>query len=114
MKLTAFILASYILLLTVQPVAVQVYLSVTHHTQTCHMACCKHKQGENTKHDANNCCDKGICNPFGMCNCCFVYNESATTVGYDKLAINNKFIAKDDNNLVSSYLSDCFHPPEIS
>ena len=114
MKLTAFILATYISLLTVQPVAELIYSSLTNHKETCEMACCKHKQANNTKQDANNCCDKGVCNPFGMCNCCFVYNQTQTTIEYNNFAQTNKLNTTVENNFVSSFMSDCFHPPEIA
>ncbi len=114
MKLTALMLATYISLLTIQPVAEQLYSSLTNHKEVCTMACCKHKQAMNNKQFPNNCCNKGICNPFGMCNCCFVYNQKETTIAYNNFIQTNKLIAAAENNFVSSFMSDCFHPPEIA
>ena len=114
MKFIAFILATYISLLTVQPVAEQVYASLGNKRQACTMACCKHKETKKTKKECNNCCDKGVCNPFGMYNCCFVYNPTQTMMSYAKFTEKNKFIPATENNFVSSFLSDCFHPPEIA
>ena len=114
MKIIAFILATYISLLTVQPVAEQIYASFTHKEKVCTMACCKNKHARDNKEDANNCCNKGVCNPFGMCNCCFIYNQPQTTIAFNNVALSNKLVPSTENNFISTFLSDCFHPPEIA
>ncbi len=112
MKSISLILATFICLLTVEPVAIQIYSSVTHKKDTCTMACCKRMMDK--KHTKNNCCTNGICNPFGMCNCCFVYSASEMNITFGNTFSNSKIERKEENNVVSSYLSDCFHPPELS
>jgi hypothetical protein len=114
MKVTTFILATYISLLTVQPVEELIYALLTNYMETSNMTCCENKQLNNTKQDPNSCCGNGVCNPFGMCSCCFFYKHTQTTIQYYNLTQINKLNTAVEKNLVSSFISDCFHPPEIA
>jgi len=114
MKHLSFILATYICLLTVQPVVTRVYASFNKQTESCGHDCCKHKPISENKHHSNNCCDDGVCNPFGICNCCFVFNSVQVAVQFNTNSVMHKLVSSEENNLVSSFSSDCFHPPEIS
>ncbi len=112
MKISSLLLAIYICLLTVQPVAARVYDSLNQQSET--HACCKHKTSPDNKRNMNNCCDNGVCNPFGMCTCCFVFNPVQTILEFKNSVYAKTFTSEPENNLVSFFTSDCFHPPEIS
>lgn len=113
MKHLSFILATYICLLMVQPVAEKVYASFFKQTESCSHDCCKHKPVSENNHPSNNCCDDVVCNPFGMCNCCFVFNSVQVAVQFNTITVSNKLVSSEENNLISSFSSDCFHPPEF-
>ena len=115
MRIISFILVTYISLLTVQPVGAQIYSSLFHKSEkVCTHECCKKKSGSPSKKEKGNCCDKGVCNPFGMCNCCFVFNSDTSSITFKVPFIKNKISSSSENNPVSSFISDCFHPPEIA
>ena len=110
MKIIAYILAFAIGFLTLQPAAQHPCMGVTHYAAL--PSCCKEKLAHSTKKESGNCCDNGVCNPFGMCNCCSINNPERSLVFFISATINT-FNAYADNKFTSSYLADCFHPPEI-
>ncbi len=110
MKITTIILAFYFCFLTVQPVMRQIYSAITHHTEICEQDCCAKKHTESSKQEKNNCCHNGVCNP--ICPCCFFF-ISYSAFELKRFSIQFKLIPITYNKLVSGFLFDCFHPPEI-
>jgi hypothetical protein len=121
MKLTAFILATYISFLTVQPLTKVIYSALTQQTEECcGDNCCENEQADNKQksdtdnQDPNNCCPNGICNPFEQCACCFSVTVEQPTYHYLATIIINKYILPTAESTTSNYIADCFHPPEIA
>src|SRR5258707_2237431 len=113
MRIAVFILASYIAFLTVQPVVSPVYvcaLKVENKKDgCCEKGLAKDCQKQNSEDDP---CANGICNPFGQCTCCLAAPEpSIQQSTRDALSIDLNTLASV--NFLSSYLADCFHPPEV-
>ena len=119
MKATAFILATFISFLIVQPTMLQFYSSFSQLTQdnSCTDACCKHEQTDNKQkpdnQNSNDCCPKGGCNPLEQCTCCVCLTVSQTPIQFITTVVLNKHITPISVGIVSKYSADCFHPPEI-
>ena len=119
MRFLSFILATYILSLTVQPVVKDIYTSFTQQTteDCCGESCCNDAQADSKQEpctqDPNNCCPEGICNPFQQCSCCSVVIASQSTLNFITTVIASNFIVAISTDIASGYSADCFHPPEI-
>ena len=111
MKLTAFIFATYISLLTVQPVLTVFASAFNDQTEErCGDNCCKHEQRDNkpAKQESN-----GMCNPFQACTyCCGCYISEPTfkAITIQQIIVRSQAVT---NNFTSDFCADCFHPPEI-
>jgi hypothetical protein len=115
MKLTTFIVLMYVALLTVKPVAEQFTVSLTHSTEMAKMNCCKTKSKDDTKHPSKNCCDKEGCTAIGAsCHCCLFFIQPQTSTAFTNPTPKNERIVSVSSNFISSYISDCFHPPQIA
>lgn len=114
MKQTAFILATFILLLTIQPALTGLFSIIDKPTsELCSDNCCKNDLTDNSENkNTENCCSNGICNPFEHCACCVgvtIVQQIPQPITIVKREL--KRITSD--NFFSKYLADCFHPPEI-
>ena len=110
MKFSAFILATYISLLTVQPVITVIASALNMQTEECcGDECCNHEQQDKPgKQDQT-----GTCNPFQACAYCFgcyISEPIFQVVAIQQIEFLHPSI-KD--NFTSGFSSDCFHPPEI-
>ena len=113
MRITAILFASYISFLTVQPMVspVQACEKKTEVKST-HRCCEKNQASGCEKQEPGKCPSSGICNPFGQCTCCLAAPEpsffefSKSTLGVD-------FTVLTSANLISTYMADCFRPPEV-
>src|SRR5258706_7629525 len=113
MRIAVLILASYISFLTVQPMVSPVYvceLKVENKKDSCcEKSLAKECQKQNSEEDP---CANGICNPFGQCTCCLAAPEPSIQQ-FSKVTQSLDFNVLASVSFFSSYLADCFHPPEV-
>src|SRR5262249_37879014 len=119
MKITAAILAIFILLMPCQPLVAGISCMVIE--PSCYKEikcshegmrlCCMNKHRQEKEKPAKG-CDKKNC-PFEVCNCCcyIVIERSAIEIPF--MIIPSKATRISTENIFSSYLSECWHPPEI-
>jgi hypothetical protein len=109
MKFWAFLLAFHLCAITVEPVLVEAINHAMHHTKNCcDRSCCKNKPMS----CPINCPANGTCKAsFGSVG---VYTVS--TLFKLKLFTHTDAnpIVSVDHSLISDYLADCFHPPELT
>lgn len=111
MKVTALIFASYILMLTMQPVFTVIASAYNVQTEECcGDSCCKHSQQDNkpAKPEQN-----GMCNPFQSCAACCGYYISESTFNPIIVQQVNSLQTMLSVNFNSEFSKNCFHPPEI-
>jgi hypothetical protein len=112
MKLTAIILATYMALLTVQPVVMQVVAGFGQHTHMhCAKKCCQHPLNAN---NPDNCCTNGICNTFQLCGCCFGLHTNRQVFNFNIAPKANTWLADGTDKLIAGFYPDNFQPPEMS
>jgi hypothetical protein len=107
MKFLAFIFAFHLCAITAEPMLIQALDKAMHSKSCCERRCCTDKQ--------NSC---PINCPNGMCKVSFgsvgVYTIAKTL----KLKLfsnpQSSPLASVDHTLLSDYLADCFHPPELA
>ncbi|MBS1524821.1 MAG: hypothetical protein JST19_04170 [Bacteroidetes bacterium] len=116
MRLIASILIMYFGALMAQPF-VNMGFTVETQSDSCHAGmCCKEKRQHNAQKPAreqSDTCNRDFCNPFVPCGVsliCRVPAHSFTNLAFEvpkqlKPAIND--------HITSSYLSDCWRPPEL-
>ena len=113
MKIISAILAVLILFLTAQPLlAVSVY---AHEKQIAVTdKCCAHKHSNPSSKDKDgNCCNEGHCdNPFLSCSNCIFTSFDKSTFSFAPFFTKNKKINPVNDNVLSSYIQDFWHPPE--
>ena len=110
MKLIAFIIATYISLLTVQPVLSAVSsMSNSEMTECCSNSTCgneQHQKKNNTSEQHKQ------CNPFQVCSSCYGYIVAEFTIEnmifHDFEYKQTKYIENKNSDFFSSY----FQPPE--
>lgn len=111
MKLIAFIIATYISLLTIQPVlSVLASVSNSEMIECCSKNICKNEQPQkkNNKSEPHK-----QCNPFQVCASCCGYIVAEFTI--EKVIFNevNSKQTKYIENKNSIFISNFFQPPEI-
>lgn len=110
MKHLAFILATYISLLTFQPVITKMVVVLNQCTEHCGTNCCdKAKNEENTP---KNNCDQNNCNPCQACGNCGYYYYSESSFEMTKNLVTESINPMVNEKAHSDFCSDCFHPPE--
>jgi len=112
MKFRAAILASIIAVLTIQPAFSKYPMGNFAEKRTCAGIChIKNKSSrENSK--GNNACSPEGCNPFMPCAIGnFFMEETPYHQSQPVLILSKKIAIKNDNSL-SSYIADCWHPPK--
>jgi hypothetical protein len=114
MRITALILASYISFLTAQPMMSPAYGCSTNKVEKkfSHSCCEKKEAKSETQKTKNNTCP-GVCNPFGQGTCCLGVS-SPFSFRFAALTCTKDFNSLTSVNLLSNYLADCFHPPEVA
>ncbi len=121
MKFITAILATLTLFMTVQPVLTHnSYVAEQKENCTKDNCCSDDKETCDTqnkvadKQDPDKCCNNGHCNPFEVCACCYY-----TSIGRPVFNFANPFILTikkprlADENILSSFIADCWHPPEF-
>lgn len=117
MKLLSAIVAILILFLTMQPVLSNLHWVALKETKAVDN-CCKdnHKaQAPKKKQENDNgCCNNKQCdNPFLACaNCAFI-NRDESFFLFHRVFMPAEKIRLVDDNALSSYTEDFWHPPEI-
>lgn len=109
MKRFSFIFATYILLLTVQPVvAVAVVFFNVQTEECCSGECCKHEpEGKPAKQES-------MCNPFQACAYCCGYFISQPAYQVVIVQQANVLRSNIEINFASDFVANCFHPPELA
>ena len=109
MRFIIILLASSFLLLSVQPLFKQIQNSFTKTSQI--TSCCSKKQ-EKKSHNNKDCCNNGICNPFNNCICClYVMHQSETN--FKLISFKKDLFPVTETIILSSYITETFHPPNI-
>src|SRR5215467_7306134 len=118
MKAVSFTLALWIMLLSIQPLVLQIPASILQ-ADKCEASCsafitkCNHCPQQPLNPNSNNPCTAGTCNPFQICAVCF---------GIVIPSSNFQFATKPDSRLLnyswmktisSNYYSSCWHPPNV-
>jgi hypothetical protein len=112
MKFIAVILATYMALLTVQPLAVRVAAGLSQHAHThCGMKCCEHPVNGN---NPDNCCTNGTCNALQLCGCCFMLHTRRQIFNFNMVPKTNSWLARYAGKLRTGFYPDNFQPPEMS
>ena len=112
MRIVSAIFFIYVSLLIVSPSICGVYTEVNE-TQMCRSSCeytqCSGEQTENESSDKDEPCTP--CCLIQNCNCCFV---APSSFEFQPLIVYSaKKIQSKNDNVVSNYSSDCWHPPEM-
>jgi hypothetical protein len=112
MKFGAAIFASLITFLTIQPTFSKNPMGNFSEKKECASMCdMKKKCGKETGKQSNDCSANG-CNPFMPCAIGnFFLGENPYTLDNLILILSHKIILTNDK-LISSYIGDCWHPPE--
>ena len=119
MKPVSIMLASWIMLLSIQTLISQIPTGIFQ-ANKCEASCsafitkCNHCPQQPSNPNSNNPCAAGTCNPFQTCTYCFgMIIESSSF----------QFAAKPDARLLnyswletipSNYYSSCWHPPNVN
>ena len=111
-KVIAYILVSCIMVLAMQPAVVQIS-SLMQKQSIYPVSCCARPLKQ--KQDANDCCQKGLCNPFAACACCSgCIIASPIKLATRLAATDNAFQEAQYQRRTSRYQVACWHPPEIA
>lgn len=110
MKFLAIILSTIICLLVVQPTSQLFNYSLCQEEHCDKFSNCEEKSD---KSEQNDCCNKGICNPFQVCACCVggIISWPVMKVLRSPIKANLNHISENDP--VLGFKSNCYHPPEI-
>jgi hypothetical protein len=117
MKIVTSILLMYLGVLMAQPFA-NMELSPPNKVDNCHPGkCCKEarqQQSEAPVKNQRNSCNRDFCNPFVPCGtsiaCCIPLHYFVNQVS----ELSKQLKPVINENITSSYLSDCWRPPELS
>ena len=105
MKIIALIFVAYLSVLTVEPVAYEIYAMSKHHS-CCGMKCCsKNKQ-----------CSDGLpasCNNCATCSICLGSYVHEDTYTIQPEITKHVFASTASAKLISNYCANCFRPPEV-
>lgn len=114
MRFCSLILAVIVMWFSVLPHKVDLSSQANNTDEAkCEGACCENS-GQNKKSD-NDCCDKGVCNPFQVCNCChFIFSGPILYACEGAFSLADKHHSKITDFFTSSFSADCFRPPELS
>jgi hypothetical protein len=110
MKVLAVILATYMALLTIQPVVQQISFGPMHQM---HKGCCHKCCHQTTNEESNTCCPTNACNPFQLCGCCFGFNTNTQTFNFNINPDAIGWLTAGHSKLISGYYPDNFQPPEM-
>ena len=119
MKILSIIPAILICFLSLHPVLINQHFIEQNSKQALQNCCNKNKHGQSGNNNKqqpqnNNCCNKGECNnPFLSCShCCFVHPDKFifSVAGFTK---NTEKIRLANEDGLSSYTQDFWHPPEF-
>lgn len=118
MKFLAAILATFISVLTVQPV-IQLFAGSDANEEICCESCCSSdkscaQDSDSQKQDANECCPDGLCNPFQVCAYCCGGIVSGPFLALVTSSVKINYNQPTKNNLVLGFRSNCYHPPEVA
>ena len=118
MKVFSAIFTALILFLLVQPALINQTFTLADNKQLTNSCCSKEHRtvkSKNRQGRDNNCCNRGHCNnPFLSCsNCYFVSQVNLYSLALQPFVKAQKLRLKDDN-ILSSYMRDFWHPPEIA
>jgi hypothetical protein len=112
MKFRAAILASIIAILTIQPAFSKYPMGNFAEKKTCAGICHMKKKCSKENSKGNNACSPEGCNPFMPCAIGnFFLDEKPYHQSQPVLILSKKMAIKNDNSL-SSYIADCWHPPK--
>lgn len=121
MKLIAAILAILTFFMPVQPVlahkdytAEQKEIRTKDNCYSNDKETCATQNKVADKQDPNKCCNNGHCNPFAVCSCCYYTFIERQVVKSPSLLTKAKKPTLTDVNILSSFIADCWHPPEYS
>jgi hypothetical protein len=106
MKHVALLFAIYLSVLTVAPVVLKAMPCIGK------TECMETHDGCNKKTDCNK---KGKTNcPFGICcNNCLFFHKQSQEISFEPTSTTRTAVFRNNENILSAYLADCWHPPKI-
>jgi hypothetical protein len=114
MKLRAAIFATIIAFLTIQPAFSKNPMGNFDEKKACTDMCHMKKKCSKESSKENKDCSSNGCNPFMPCAIGnFFLDEKPYHQNEPVLVLSHEIIIKNDK-AVSSYIADCWHPPESS
>lgn len=113
MKIVSAILTVLIFFLTVQPMLTNLINADSNKIAVTDKCCSDNHNNQSSKDKNNNCCNDGHCdNPFLICSNCTFINFDKAVFSFAHFFSKNKRINPTDDNVLSSYMQDFWHPPE--
>jgi len=115
MKIIASILIMYFGFLMVQPFADMCAVKVKP-AKVCHAGMCSeknHQKGTNPCSSPSN-CNADFCNPFVPCGFSIISRTAQINFANPVFDLSKNKKPATNDNITSSYLSDCWRPPELS
>ena len=113
MKIITSILCMYFGLLMAQPF-VNMELGVPNKPNSCHPGkCCKEMEHKGSGKQQSNTCNRDFCNPFVPCGISIVYRLPVHDFADRIIDAPKKLKPATNENIISNYLSDCWHPPKL-
>ena len=110
MKLIIYILLFCFGLLTIQPAVAEIVRVTQTEKGSCKMRCCKDDKGQKE----NNCCSGKMCAPCSVCLCCLTTTVEKSSIVFSRHSENNDLAINQNQNFLSGFISQCFHPPKIA
>jgi len=100
--------------MAVGPSVAQVYAANKTVVSASH-SCCQHKADKpsNTS-DKKSCCGDTCNNPFMSCSCCAAFFVEQPQYSLEAYTVFTKAIPVTNDQFISRFSSDCFHPPRIA
>lgn len=112
MKVFALLLSIIVLWFSTLPDTI----TVSQNASSCEDNCCEQNCTTKKPFDtpkSDDCCPNGVCNPFKACNCCCVIFTAAVQFQPKPMFIYAEIdYPQKTNQMISSYIAACFHPPE--
>lgn len=118
MRVTAFILASWIFFLMALPALTKFYSSNKTEcyceTQCCNASDeCADSPAQDKEPEPNGCTPNTNCNPVECCTCCETVVLEKPSFNFVMNILPVHFVPMVNSKVISNYSAECFHPPEI-
>lgn len=112
MKWQSYILAFWVVFLTVQPT---IAFANSQQESECCGSCCENESSNQKKDQPtkNDCKDQN-CNPFQSCGCCLGFTVRTSLLKIEAPELQKSILTITKENSISHYSPDVWQPPKIS